>query len=73
MKEKNEDWELERIESIKNRKRNLSKILDYNIVKQIKKDLKRERRSVKRSSKNYFKSIIDKELDNFKNNKNENL
>ena len=68
MKTKDINWEDQKIEEIKKRKRNLKKVIDPFIKKQIVKDLKRERRSVKRSAKNFAKQHIKEELDKFTNN-----
>ena len=43
MKTKDTNWEEQKIEEIKTRKRNLKKVIDPLIKKQIVKDLKRER------------------------------
>lgn len=62
MKNKDSDWYEEKVQDIKRRKRNLAQIMDYTVIKKMKRDLKIEQRAAKRAEKNYLKKWLNKEI-----------
>lgn len=62
MKNKDDIWYEDKIDSIRKRKRKLHLIQEPSVRKRIKEDLKREQRGAKRSSKNSLKKFIDNEI-----------
>jgi hypothetical protein len=62
MKNKDINWLEDKIQDIKQRKRDAEKIKDPFLKKKAKEDLNREYRNSKRSEKNYFKRWLKDEL-----------
>ena len=62
MKNKDNIWYEQKVESIRKRKRKLYLVLEPKVRKRLKDDLKREQRAAKRSSKNSLKKFIDNEI-----------
>lgn len=64
MKHKDIDWLNNKIQSIKKRKRSISKYTEPSIKKKIKEDLKKEYRSSKHSEKNSLKEWLKEQINN---------
>ena len=67
MKNKDDNWYEEKLQSIKKRKRNLNLIEDPKMRKRIKADLNREARGAKRSNKDQVKKLIKRKIDGLDN------
>lgn len=67
MKTKDINWFNEKIESIRKRKRIVSRMEDTSLRRKLKGELKREQRAAKRTEKNTLKKWIDNEINGLGN------